>query len=140
MLLKTLTYTSLASLDLSEGDLDDILAVARHANAIEGVSGLLIFNGVRFLQIIEGSEAAIDGLVTRLRRDHRHSAFEVQDERSVKEQTFPQWSMELVQVSTTSSIARDQLRDKLPPNLNALVRELVMRTTQALGGSVSMPG
>ncbi len=63
MQLKTLTYVSRASLDLAERDLIDILETARLRNALEGITGVLIFNGVRFLQIIEGAEAAIDSLV-----------------------------------------------------------------------------
>jgi len=68
--LKTLTYTSRARLDLSAQDLADIHESARHLNALDGITGLLVFDGTRFLQIIEGSEEAIDDLVERLRELH----------------------------------------------------------------------
>jgi hypothetical protein len=54
MSLKSLTYTSLARLDLEAGDLEAIQRTAREVNALEGITGLLIFNGTHFLQIIEG--------------------------------------------------------------------------------------
>ncbi|HTK58766.1 MAG TPA: BLUF domain-containing protein [Lacunisphaera sp.] len=92
--LKSLTYTSRAKLDLSADDLHDIHRTARELNSIDGITGLLVFNGTHFLQIIEGAEAAIDDLVARLRRDPRHSGLEVRDERKVEAHSFPDWSME----------------------------------------------
>ena len=60
--LKSLTYTSFASLDLGREDLEAIHRAARDLNALEGNTGVLIFNGTHFLQIIEGDEAAIQHL------------------------------------------------------------------------------
>ena len=53
--LKSLTYTSFARLDLTAEDLVAIHRTARELNALDGVTGLLIYNGTNFLQIIEGS-------------------------------------------------------------------------------------
>lgn len=139
MQLKSLTYISLASLDLTETDLSEILEIARRRNALEGITGLLIFNGVRFLQIIEGSEAAIDNLVAGLRRDPRHTSFEVQDERAVVERSFPEWTMQLVQVSTSFLEARQQVTDQLPEEIGADIRALVLANTEAIGPAVRLP-
>ncbi|MCY7281392.1 MAG: BLUF domain-containing protein, partial [Sphingomonas bacterium] len=46
-----------------------ILAVARVHNRREGVTGLLVAGGHRYLQVIEGSSPVIDALITRIRRD-----------------------------------------------------------------------
>lgn len=139
MRLKTLTYTSRASLDLTDGDLADILSTARHFNALEGITGLLVFNGVRFLQIIEGSEAAIDGLVARLRIDPRHTAFEVRDERFVAERFFPEWDMELVKVDSEVRKARQEVSGALPGGLDPAIRQLLIQNTEVIGGSVRLP-
>jgi hypothetical protein len=113
--LKTLTYTSRASLDLSAADLAAIQDTARHLNALDGITGLLVFDGVRFLQIVEGSEEAIDSLVDRLR-----------DERTVEERSFPDWSMELVRVSAGYLSARGEVETMLPAHVTAPVRQLVL--------------
>ena len=55
MHLTSLTYTSLARLDLQTSDLEDIHRSARELNALDGITGLLVFNGTHFLQIIEGA-------------------------------------------------------------------------------------
>ncbi|HYG48971.1 MAG TPA: BLUF domain-containing protein [Allosphingosinicella sp.] len=135
MRLKTLTYTSRARLDLTDEDLGAIHQTARHLNALDGVTGLLLFDGSRFLQIIEGSEDAIDNLVERLRMDRRHSAFEVRDERYVERRSFPDWSMELVRVSTGYKSARDEVATILPAGVAAPVRELVLRMSGAMAAA-----
>ena len=65
MKLKSLTYTSLARLDLNGDDLHAIHRSALNLNALDGITGLLVFNGTHFLQIVEGAEPAIDDLMGR---------------------------------------------------------------------------
>jgi hypothetical protein len=137
--IKTLTYTSLARLDLSARDLADIHETARHCNALDGITGLLVFNGARFLQVIEGAEGAIDSLVDRLRRDSRHSAFEVRDERLSASRSFPDWSMELVRVSTSFQEARREIDDALPADVEPMLRALVVQKASTLGATVRLP-
>ena len=134
MRLKSLTYTSRARLDLTDADLNDIHQIARHLNALDGVTGLLLFDGARFLQIIEGSEAAIDNLVERLRRDPRHSAFEIRDERLVDRRSFADWSMELLLVSAGYKAAREEVATILPPGISPSVRSLVLRMSGEMAG------
>jgi hypothetical protein len=130
-----LTYTSRARLDLTDEDLAAIHQTARHLNALDGIGGLLLFDGSRFLQIVEGSEDAIDNLVERLRMDPRHSAFEVRDERNVDRRSFPDWSMELVRVSPGYSGASEAVATMLPDSVAAPVRELVLRMAGRLANA-----
>lgn len=137
MALKSLTYTSLARLDLESSDLEAIHRTAREVNALEGITGLLIFNGTHFLQIIEGAPNAIDDLIQRLRRDPRHSGLEVRDERSVGARSFPDWSMDLVRVSASYFEARSTLSERLPATTASDVRDRVIRMTEAISGTVA---
>ncbi|MBV8685197.1 MAG: BLUF domain-containing protein [Alphaproteobacteria bacterium] len=132
MRLKTLTYTSRARLDLSSADLADIHQSARHLNALDGITGLLMFDGTRFLQIVEGSEEAVTDLVERLRTDPRHSAIEVRDERFVGARSFADWSMELVRVSAGYLSARQEVEEILPATVAPAVRELVLGMSGAM--------
>ena len=138
MSLKSLTYTSLARLDLEAGDLQAIHRAARELNALDGITGLLIFNGTHFLQIIEGSGQAIADLVERLRRDPRHQGLEIRDERTIDARVFPDWSMELVRVSTKFFEARETVRDRLPDEIPDEVRDRVFQMTEAISGTVSL--
>ena len=133
--LKTLSYTSRARFDLSEDELRDIHQTARHFNALDGITGLLVFDGSRFMQIIEGAEEAIDTLVERLRQDDRHTAFEVRDERLVEGRSFPDWSMELVRVNAGYAEAREEIASLLPPQTAEPVRELALRMSDELAAA-----
>jgi len=137
MSLKSLTYTSFARLDLEARDLEAIHRTAREVNALEGITGLLIFNGTHFLQIIEGMPAAIDDLVERLRRDPRHSGLEIRDEQMIEQRSFPDWSMELVRVSASYFEARDTVIDRLPEATAADVRDHVIQMTEKISGTIA---
>lgn len=137
MPLKSLTYTSLARLDLEAGDLEAIHRTAREVNALEGITGLLIFNGTHFLQIVEGAPHAIDDLVDRLRRDPRHNGVEVRDERMVERRSFPDWSMELVRVNASYFEAKDTVSERLPDDTASDVRDRVIRMTEAISGTLA---
>ncbi len=139
MQLRSLTYTSLAGLDLTARDLDAIHSAARRINPLDGITGLLIFNGVRFLQIVEGSEAALDALLSRLRRDHRHSGIEIRDVHPIDRRAFPEWSMELVQVSSDGFVAHEEISAVLPSELPPAVREHVLNMTESIGQVVTLP-
>jgi len=137
MTLKSLTYTSLARLDLEADDLEAIHRTARNANALDGITGLLIFNGTHFLQIIEGQPQAIDELVEKLRRDPRHSGVEIRDQRMVEARSFPDWSMELVRVSASYFEAKDTVAERLPAATSTEVRDRVIRMTETISGTVA---
>ena len=136
--LKSLTYTSLAKLDLTAEDLHAIHRTARELNSLDGVTGLLVFNGTHFLQIIEGAPPAIDDLLARLLRDPRHSGLEVRDERMVEARSFPDWSMELVRVNAGYFEARDALRDRIPATVPDDVRTLLYRMTELISGTIKL--
>lgn len=138
MSLKSLTYTSFARLDLEASDLESIHRTARDVNALEGITGLLIFNGTHFLQIVEGVPDAIDDLVDRLRRDPRHSGIEVRDERAIEERSFPDWSMELVKVSASYFEAKEEVAERLPATVAEPVKNRVFQMTEAISGTVSL--
>ena len=116
----------------------DIHASARRLNPLDGITGLLIFNGTRFLQIIEGAESAIDDLVERLRADPRHSAFEIRDERIVAERAFPDWSMELLTVSTRQFEARDEVEQMLPAGLSPAIRDLIHKMAANISDPIEL--
>lgn len=136
--LKTLTYTSHAALDLDARQLEDIHRTARDLNALDGITGLLVFNGTRFLQVIEGSEAAVNDLVERLRRDPRHTGFEIRDERKIDRRSFPDWSMELVRVEGTYLDAKATIEQTIPDGIDDNVRDCVYRMTESISGTVQL--
>ena len=137
--LKSLTYTSFARLDLRDDDIVAIHRAARETNALNGVSGLLIFNGTHFLQIIEGPTASINELLARLREDPRHHQLEVRDERIVTERQFPGWSMKLIGVSSRYLEAQEAIVAGLPAGLPTHIISRILKMTQLISGVVNLP-
>ena len=130
--IKSLTYTSLARLDLQVSDLEDIHRAARELNAIDGITGLLVFNGTHFLQIVEGARDVIDDLLERLKRDSRHTGLEVRDQHRVTQRSFPDWSMELVRVKAGYFEARDTIAERLPETVPEEIRARLFRMTELI--------
>ena len=71
----------------------DILAVSRTNNARDGVTGLLLYDGVRFLQVLEGEDRVVAAAFERIRRDPRHRAVVVLSQRETTAREFGDWSM-----------------------------------------------
>ena len=80
----------------------------------------------------------MDDLLSRLRRDTRHTGIEVRDERSVSARSFPDWTMELVRVSSSYSEARDAIQDRVPMSVEPDVRDRLFRMTEQISGTVRL--
>ena len=127
-----MTYTSLARDDLELSDLEAIHETAVRENAAGGITGLLIFNGTHFLQILEGAPEGLSRLIEELRRDQRHSGLEVRHDVPIDGRSFPDWSMELVKVSEASFLAVQTINDRLPKDIAPGIRNRVIRMTESI--------
>lgn len=92
--LKQFFYHSRLAPGLSYPAVNAIIATARRFNAAHGITGVLVFDGERFCQFIEGPPTEIDPLVERLRADTRHVAFTALiSDIHADVRLYPQWSM-----------------------------------------------
>lgn len=138
MTFKRLVYTSHAALDFDERQLVSLHRAACVLNVLDGITGLLVFNGTHFLQWIEGPVQEIDYLVERLRRDPRHTNFEICDDRLVEERLFVHWSMELVRVRFKYYDARDDIADRLPIDMPEPVCERILSMVQRISAPIDL--
>ena len=91
----------------------DIVATARTRNAQAGIGGFLMFDRLRFHQILEGPEAKVEELFARISRDNRHRDIECMARDAVGTRRFAQWSMgSFLQAGGDHPILR---RHGLPP-------------------------
>ena len=130
MELISLTYTSRASPSLTAGDVDAIHRSALTYNPLDGITGLLVFNGIGFMQSIEGGESAIDSLVERLLTDPRHKDFVVRDRRNIVERFFPNWSMYRIDVDSSYAKGLSQIDESVTGRLDSPMMQVV---SDALG-------
>jgi hypothetical protein len=88
-----LLYISSASRQMLRIDVEQILFTARRMNKANGITGLLISSPARFMQVLEGDEAAVRATYDRICADPRHRAHVVLREAEVAERQFSEWSM-----------------------------------------------
>ena len=88
-----LIYISTATDQADQSAVDAIVRHAARANAARGVTGLLIHDGVRFVQYLEGEKQAVRTLFDHIAGDPRHRACRVIREGEAAGRQFPNWSM-----------------------------------------------
>ena len=88
-----LGYVSTPTGQMLREDLLSILSTARRINQDQGVTGLLLFDGDSFLQVLEGDEDKVREIYGHIAKDTRHRDLDVLFEDHVAAPEFEQWSM-----------------------------------------------
>ncbi|MGB3626084.1 MAG: BLUF domain-containing protein [Henriciella sp.] len=68
-----LAYVSTAHKQVSSSELQYILEAAIRNNTAANVTGILLYNGASFLQVLEGPEKSVSEIYARICADERHS-------------------------------------------------------------------
>lgn len=98
MQLRSITYTSWATLTDEMHEITAIMRAARLYNPMNGITGFLLYNGTRFLQVFEGPQQAVEELLLRVRADRRHAGFELREDYPINQRAFRDWDMQLIRV------------------------------------------
>ncbi len=86
-------YISTARKGFDESDLAQIMSTATKRNRADGITGLLIYDGRRFMQYLEGEESIVIETFKRIERDPRHFAVVVLKRTEGTERQFSDWDM-----------------------------------------------
>lgn len=73
--------------------IDNILEVARKHNGDHNISGMLLYKGGIFLQILEGEREELEKLYGRIALDLRHEGLKLLVKQEVKDRIFNDWTM-----------------------------------------------
>lgn len=111
---------------LSRADVDAILDTSARNNPARDITGLLLFNGRNFLQLLEGDEGELAALMERITADARHSGVSVLDRRTIAARACPDWAMKRVLIAECISNRRDMLERELPEGLDPEVRKMIV--------------
>lgn len=85
-----LIYRSTADINIKSSD---ILNTSKKYNSEYNITGCLLYYNHEFLQILEGEEADIKELFSKIKNDRRHSNLVNITENAKQERTFKNWSM-----------------------------------------------
>lgn len=89
----SLVYTSTAAAPFRETALTHLLDQARSLNGSREVTGMLLYRGERFIQVLEGPADVVRRLATTIGRDPRHCDMRVLVEESIPARRFADWTM-----------------------------------------------
>lgn len=93
MALIELIYTSLAEPLNQIKDVKDILASSERNNQAISVTGLLLFDSQRYIQILEGDVDDVETLFAVIAQDARHHNLELLHKGPIKGRSFETWRM-----------------------------------------------
>ena len=88
-----LVYISQAVVGFAAEEVQNILQSSQRNNAANGITGVLVFGGGLFMQVLEGAEHAVLRLYVKILEDRRHSDCRLIHITPTNEQIFRQWSM-----------------------------------------------
>ncbi len=95
--MKRLTYISKLSRSLTSDQIEEIGKVSQVNNARYYITGVLLYSGGIFFQILEGDTESIDMVYARILNDDRHTEILcLKNEENVTERLFPEWSMKTI--------------------------------------------
>ncbi|MET0807932.1 MAG: BLUF domain-containing protein [Pseudoxanthomonas sp.] len=93
MPLHAVAYVSDAIEGIETSDIDQILRAATGFNKVAGVTGVLMFDGRRFLQYFEGPEDGVDSVFQRVLNARIHQGLRELARGEVGARHFARWKM-----------------------------------------------
>ena len=79
---------------ITDVDLEHILASARRRNLEEGITGMLLYYRGGFVQILEGSKESVENIYEKfIGPDLKHTALNKVHQNTISHRSFSQWSM-----------------------------------------------
>jgi hypothetical protein len=86
-------YASLAIRHFGQGELLPLLEQARNANAGYSLTGMLLYIGGSFFQVLEGGAADVDAVYGKILHDPRHTRVTQIIHEPIAERDFSEWTM-----------------------------------------------
>ena len=109
----SLTYVSSATEPMPEPKLVELLETIRPKNQARAVTGMLLYSGGNFIQVLEGPADAVRATYAEITTDPRHRGQIVVLEEEIEERAFPEWSMGFRNIGEVAGLEgyTDYLRD-----------------------------
>lgn len=89
----SLVYTSSAAAPFRETALEHLLDECRGLNGARDITGMLLYRGERFIQVLEGPAHLVRKLARTIANDVRHRDMRVLLEEPIENRRFAEWTM-----------------------------------------------
>lgn len=118
-------YISTAQ-DLSREQVEGILQTCARNNVAHGVTGLLLYNGRNFLQLLEGDKDVLDRLMASIEVDPRHAGVAMIHKGEVEARVCPDWAMKRIAIAEAIEARQERLEEELPEGIDPSLRKMVL--------------
>jgi hypothetical protein len=88
-----IVYMSRATDFLTDLEVENLATQAGERNEAHSINGLLLFDGRRFMQAIEGDKNSVQTLMERIGADDRHESIVIVSEGRAARRKFSDWSL-----------------------------------------------
>lgn len=109
--LVSISYVSAAAEPFDDARLAELLEQSRRSNHEHDLTGMLLYRRGRFFQVLEGPQDAVDELMTKIRRDPRHTDVRMLLSEEIDERRFSEWTMGYEPIGVPSTLAPEGFRD-----------------------------
>ncbi|KJQ54724.1 BLUF domain-containing protein [Microbacterium sp. SA39] len=130
--LTSLVYTSTASAPFRATALDHLLAQCRALNEAKELTGMLLYRGERFIQVLEGPADVVRRLARTIERDPRHHSMRVLLEEPLDERRFADWTMGYRSLQSEAAHVPDGFRDSFADLEDSSERSTTLRALAEL--------
>ena len=120
-MVSALAYVSTAETGLSLSGVAELATYAQARNTEDGITGILIYNGRNFFQVVEGNSEPLYALLYRLHRDTRHVGLSLVYEQAGNPRAFGDWALKTWHSGSLREVA-GELPKRLDPQLANLAR------------------
>lgn len=103
-------FISTATAPLSEADLQGLAQWASARNQARKITGVLCYNGGDFLQLLEGPEESVAGLLESIARDPRHTWMQVLLHAPANRRLYSAWCLTRYNLDSDASSSRPDFR------------------------------
>jgi hypothetical protein len=110
-----LFYSSVATKEVSDSEIVNILNTSRENNSQNNITGILVYQKKtrEFMQILEGEKEAIFNLLDTIENDQRHTSMHLVFDEETNERYFNKWSMAFADLETIEKSKLEGISDFL---------------------------
>ena len=109
-------YISSASKPMNDNELFELLEEVRGKNTKIEITGMLLYKGGNFLQMLEGEKEIVEALFQTIKKDPRHKDIVTVMEDETEKRIFETWSMGFVNMDKKGEYPKYE--DYIHENLN----------------------
>lgn len=113
MSLYRLVYISDSSRPMSPSEIGTLVKRCRLKNEARGISGLLLYGGSHFMQVLEGDSLRVSVLFDRISADPRHTNVQRLIFKPAQSRMFGGWGLCLVDTSRVQTLNRERIENVL---------------------------